>query len=64
MLKIGSKRRRTKAELKQAAQEELAKENEIRSKFARLSQVEAELEHTQQRADINKGAAILMSDLI
>ena len=64
MLKIGSKRRRTKAELKQAAQEELAKENEIRSKFARLSQVEAKLEHTQQRADINKGAAILMSDLI
>ena len=43
MLKPGSKRRRTKAEIKQAQQEELDKENETRSKFARLSQVETEL---------------------
>ena len=54
MLKPGSKRRRTKAEIKKAQQDELAKENETRSKIARLNQVEAELnevgaelEHTQ-----------------
>ena len=71
MLKPGSKRRRTKAEIKKAQQDELAKENETRSKIARLNQVEAELnevgaelEHTQHQANVNKGAAILMSDLV
>ena len=46
MMKTGSKRRRTKAEIKQAEKEKLDKENEIRSKFARLNDVERELEHT------------------
>ena len=46
MMKAGSKRRRTKAEIKQGEQEKLDKENEIRSKFARLNDVERELEQT------------------
>ena len=64
MLKASSKRRRTKAELKRAAQDELAKENETRAKFARLNQVEAELEQTQQQAAVNRDAAVLVHDLI
>ena len=46
MMKTGSKRRRTKAEIKQAEKEKLDQENEIRSKFARLNDVERELEQT------------------
>ena len=36
MLKASSKRRRTKAEMEQASKDELDRENEIRTKFARL----------------------------
>ena len=64
MLKASSKRRRTKAELKRAAQEELARENEIRTKFARLTQFERELQQTQEQAAINHDAAVLMGDLV
>ena len=48
----------------QAAQDELDRENEIRTKFARLNQVERELEQTQEEASINRDAAVLISDLI
>ena len=44
MLKSSSKRRRTKEELKRAAKDDLDRENESRSKAARLNQVEHELE--------------------
>ena len=48
MLKVGSKRRRTKAEMAQQEYEELQKENEIRTKLARLDQVEMELAAVSQ----------------
>ena len=44
MLKTGSKRRRTKAEIADSQQAELEKENAIRSKMARLDEVELQLE--------------------
>ena len=63
-MKASSKRRRTKAELKRAAQEELEQENTTRAKFARLSQVEHQLEEASQQAAVNHDAAVLMSDLV
>ena len=64
MLKASSKRRRTKAEVKADKKAELDRENEIRTKFARLEQVEMQLAHTQQQANDNRDAAVLMSDLV
>ena len=40
MLKVGSKRRRTKREIEEENQKELQKENEYRTKMARLDMVE------------------------
>ena len=42
-MKAGSKRRRTKRQIEEEKQEEFAKENEYRSKIARLEMVEQEL---------------------
>ena len=47
MLKASSNRRRTKAEVKADRKSELNRENEIRTKFARLEQVEMQLAHTE-----------------
>ena len=43
MLKTKSKRRRTRREIEEAKQSELVKENEYRSKMARLDMVELQL---------------------
>ena len=43
MLKTGSKRRRNRREIEEAKQSELDKENEYRSKMARLDMVELQL---------------------
>ena len=43
MLKANSKRRRTKREIEEEKAEELEKENEYRSKMARLDMVEQQL---------------------
>ena len=64
MLKVGSKRRRTKFEKAQDDYEALQKENEVRTKLARLAQVEMELERANQAAIDNKNAAVLLSDLV
>ena len=47
MLKSESKKRRTKHEIEEHKQSELQKENEIRTKLARLDQVEQELAFVQ-----------------
>ncbi len=36
----------------------------MRTKYARLNQVERELEQVQEEASINRDAAVLISDLI
>ena len=43
MLKVGSKRRRTKREIEEENQKQLEKENEYRTKMARLDMVEQQL---------------------
>jgi len=51
MLKASSKRRRTKAEIADSQQAELEKENAIRSKMARLNEVELQLEQQQAQLE-------------
>ena len=64
MLKAGSKRRRTKREIEEEEQEKLAKENEYRTKMARLDMIEQELLVAQQNAEQNQQAAQLINDMI
>ena len=64
MMKAGSKRRRTKRQIEEEKQEELAKENEYRSKMARLDMVELELQSAQDQVRVNRQAANLVSDMI
>ena len=50
MLKVGSKRRRTKKEIEEENERQLEKENEYRTKMARLEMIEQELLASQQEA--------------
>ena len=64
MLKAGSKRRRTKREIEEDKQEELDKENEYRSKVARLEMIELQLQASEEQVRVNRQAADLVSDMI
>ena len=78
MLKTESKKRRTRREIEEAKQSELEKDNEYRSKMARLDMIELQLaaaeEHAEMRrqqlasaeeqAQTNRQAANLVSDMI
>ena len=64
MLKTEAKRRRTQREIEQEKDEELRKDNEYRSKMARLDMVELQLAAAEQQAQSNKQAANLVSDMI
>ena len=48
MLKIGMKRRRTKAEIKAEKEEEALKQQDIEAKLARLQEMEQQLGQLQQ----------------
>ena len=50
MLKVGSKRRRTKKEIEEENERQLEKQNEYRTKMARLDMIEQELLASQQEA--------------
>ena len=66
MLKAGSKRRRTKAQIIDDEQFKLDEQNMIRTKLARLEEVEAQLAISQQQVgDMpNHAAAMVLNDLI
>ena len=64
MVKAGSKKRRTKAQVQQDKLDELAKENELRTKSARADMLEAEMAAMVQQMEVQKKAAFLMSDMI
>ena len=66
MLKAGSKRRRTKAQIIDDEQSKLAEENMIRAKMARLDEVEHQLaQQEQQVGEIsNHAAAVILNDLM
>ena len=64
MLKVGSKRRRTRREIEEQKQSELERENDIRTKLARLDMIEQQLRQANEQNQINKKASRVMSDLI
>ena len=78
MLKAGSKRRRTKAEINDSQAADLEKENAVRAKMARLDEVErqlaaheaaledaqSQLQQNQEQLQLNEGAAVLINDLM
>ena len=49
MLKVGSKRRRTRREIEEQKQTELERENDIRSKLARLDMLELQLQEANEQ---------------
>ena len=66
MLKAGSKRRRTKAQIVDAEQSKIEEENMIRTKLARLEEVEAQLAASERQVgDMpNHAAAMVLNDLL
>ena len=66
LLKAGSKRRRTKAEIIDAEQLKLEEENMIRAKLARLDEVELMLAASEKQVgDMpNHAAAMVLNDLL
>ena len=45
-------------------QAKLDREEEIQNKFARLEEMQRQLDQMEERAERNRGAAVLMSDLV
>ena len=64
MLKTESKRRRTKQQIEEVKQAEVAKENAMRKHMAQIKELQAQKEQAQDAAATNRGAAQLISDLI
>ena len=64
MMKHGSKRKRTKKQIKDDEEAKLEEENANRARAAKIEELEYQLQLTQQQADNNKGAAVLMHDLV
>ena len=64
MMKDGSKRKRTKKQIKDDEQAKLDEENANRARAAKIEEQEYQLQLAEHEADNNKGAAVLMSDLV
>lgn len=63
MLKAGSKRRRTKAQVKAEKEEAQLRDLEIQEKLARLAETEAKLEQFERMAAENEQAMAVMGEL-
>ena len=63
MLKIGSKRRRTKAQVKADKEEALLREQDIQDKLARLAAAEEKLVRFEQMAAENERAQAVVGEL-
>ena len=57
MLKVGSKRRRTKAELDEEKQNEVLKQQKLESDMRELANLRNRVVDAEQRAENNAGAA-------
>ena len=64
MLKIGSKRRRTKAEIKAEKEETVRKELEIQQKLAAADQMQAQFLALQDQAQNNQNAHDILCDFL
>ena len=63
MLKVGSKRRRTAAQVKNDQEESSIKEMDIEAKLARLAEAEQKLADYDQMASQNEQAKALINEL-
>ena len=64
MLKIGTKRRRTVAQIEADKEEAMFKEQDQAAKLVELAELRARIDHAEQTAQNNKAAAELMSQMI
>ena len=64
MMKDESKRKRTKQQIKDDEQAKLDEENANRARAAKIEELEYQLQQAEHDKDSNRGAAVLMSDLI
>ena len=64
MMKDDSKRKRTKQQIKNDEQAKLDEENANRARAAKIEELEYQLQQAEHDKDSNRGAAVLMSDLI
>ena len=63
MLKIGSKRRRTRTEIEEEKEEARLRELDIQEKLAALAQMQVDFADLKARADQNQAANDVMQDL-
>lgn len=63
MLKAGSKRRRTKAQVRAEKEEAQLRDQDIQEKLARLAETEAKLEHFERMAFENEQAKAVVGEL-
>ena len=64
LLKAGSKRRRTKAQIKADKEAEAKQEAEAQARIARIAKLESDLNALETQANQGKAAADLMSQFI
>jgi len=64
MLKAGSKRRRTTAEIKAEKEAALLKEQEIQAKLAQYDAMKAKAEALEAKIGEHEGAALIVNDLV
>ena len=63
-MKVGSKRRRTKAEIEAQKSEDLLKAEALQTKWERLEKMERDLEAANEQASHGKQAQAAITDLI
>ena len=64
MLKVGSKRRRTKQECREEREQEEVKKAEVAAKLASFDSLRQEMESHKARADGNQGAHEVVQDML
>ena len=64
MMKDGSKRKRTKKQIKDDEEAKLEEENANRARAAKIAELEYQLQQAEHEKNNNHGAAVLMGDLI
>ena len=64
MMKVGSKRRRTKNEIEEQKQEEIVKQQKLAMDLEELANLRGRIQQAEERADTDVEAAQLMSQMI
>ena len=64
MLKVGSKRRRTKAEIDDEKEQEALKQQKLEVDLQELTNLRSRIQEAEEQANTNKAAAELMSQMI